>query len=155
MAIREARYVIDTREQKPLVLPGARLTCRQKLKTGDYSVKGYTNKITVEYKALGDWTQWISGNKKRFYSQCERLAEMPFGFVVVACPFGGVRRQSPVTPQQSMAATLEVMSMGIPILHTENPMRAAFVTKNLIDTALRRLKEHGEPGARQAEKLPV
>ena len=68
---------------------------------------------------------------------------MPFGCVVVGAPLGATRFQSPVTAKQSIAATIEVSTMGIPILHAPNPLSAGAMVKQYLDKALERLKKHG------------
>ena len=132
---KNSRYVIDTREKRPLKLPATRgKTVTKKLETGDYSIVGYEDVIVVEYKSLGDWLSWISpSGKKRFDSQMERLKNMRHACVLVGARLGCTKFTSPVTPQQSVKGTLRVTSMGVSVLHAPDPARAGWMCKEYLD----------------------
>lgn len=133
-------YVIDTREKRPLELPGDVPTIRKTLATGDYAPKGYEDSIVVEWKTVQDWSNWISGDRKRFYSQVTRLLKIPYACVVVGARFGSVSHQSPATPRDSVLAGVELASLGLPVIFAENRLRAAFVIKAYLDQSIIRLK---------------
>lgn len=89
------RVVIDTREQfpfsftgykadahkgyKPLVIP----TVTYGLKTGDYSLEGYEDRIAIERKSAADAYSTFSHERERFERELERLSEMEFAGVVI------------------------------------------------------------------------
>lgn len=87
--------VVDTREQARYdfdFIP-ARITdgdgwvvtrtIRKGLRTGDYSIKGMEDRVTVERKSLADMYGTLGGGRDRFELEFERMAEMEYAAVVV------------------------------------------------------------------------
>lgn len=72
--------LIDTREQQPLpfALYKERFShiVRATLKTGDYSIFGYEDRIAIERKSLADLTGSLTHGRDRFFKELERLAEV-------------------------------------------------------------------------------
>src|ERR1700733_13721123 len=68
------KIIIDTREKTPLKFTGIE-TIRAGLKTGDYSIEGFEDKITIERKSLADLIQSISRDRRRFEECIQRLLE--------------------------------------------------------------------------------
>lgn len=87
--------VIDTREQHPWMFENITVkrnkqdkmlvvgTVRGKLKTGDYSIKGYENQLAVERKSPEDLINTVAHSRDRFIRELERLNEMEWGCVLV------------------------------------------------------------------------
>ncbi len=75
--------IIDTREQLPYEFEGN--TVRKKLDTGDYSIVGFENQITVERKTKADMYGCIGKGRKRFIAELERMAEFDFAFIIIEC----------------------------------------------------------------------
>lgn len=87
--------VIDSREQSPFSFTGLaadanrdhrRLVVRTKvmgLKTGDYSIRGLEDHISIERKSLGDAYGTFGGGRERFVRELERLQAMDFAAVVI------------------------------------------------------------------------
>ena len=77
-------YIIDTREQKPLLLKNKNDTAIFKcLKTGDYSLKGYENKIAIERKSLPDLFKTLGSGHKRFRLELERAKKLDYFAVII------------------------------------------------------------------------
>ena len=79
---------VDTRERKPYFLsPGLDcpkvITCRTTLKTGDYSIVGHFDQVTIERKSLSDFWVSITRGRDRFKREIQRMAEIPCRAVVV------------------------------------------------------------------------
>lgn len=88
------RIIVDTREQTPWGFGG--FTVRQKgqdipveictvsrrLKTGDYSLEGYEDRIAIERKTVKDIVQTITHHRDRFVRELERGDELE-QFVVI------------------------------------------------------------------------
>ena len=83
-----ATVIVDTREQTPFhflnidpwpIVPVSHAT----LKTGDYSLRGYESRLTIERKSIGDFLGSISADRDRFEREFERMAEMEFAAVVI------------------------------------------------------------------------
>lgn len=112
------------------------LTRRQKLDVGDYSVAGFANVVTIEYKSLSDWSTWIgtsSTRTKRFYSQVEKLAKLKHAVVVVGAPMGAISYMAPATAADSVSATIELAAMGVRVVHCPDHHIAGTVTRRLLD----------------------
>jgi len=78
------RVVVDTREQSPWTFEGQSIeTVRSKLDTGDYSVEGLTNRVTIERKSLADWTGTVLRDRARFYRELERMRAFDFRCVII------------------------------------------------------------------------
>lgn len=86
----EFTVVIDTREQHPFhfaardyscdsnknYAPLIVLTKRRTLRTGDYSILGLENLVTVERKSKADLFNCVGNDRARFEREHERMAEM-------------------------------------------------------------------------------
>lgn len=87
--------IIDSREQLPyfFTLEGNGHTIdkqwgnarfqRDGLVTGDYTVKGYEDKVCIERKTLGDFVSSLGRNHKRFVNELVRMGEIPYSFVLI------------------------------------------------------------------------
>lgn len=76
--------VIDTAEQLPLEFPGL-ATVRQSLYTGDYSLVGYENRVTVERKSKEDAWKCVASDRTRFECCIERMAAFERSAIVIEC----------------------------------------------------------------------
>lgn len=86
---------VDTREQapyhfqdleadadkgyRPLIVRDQRMT----LRTGDYSIVGLQDNVTIERKSLEDAYGTFGSGRERFERELERMAEMDFAAVVI------------------------------------------------------------------------
>lgn len=71
---------IDTREQRPFDFETGNseakiFTIKETLKTGDYSVYGFENKISVERKSKADLFGSVTSGRERFEREFARLAK--------------------------------------------------------------------------------
>lgn len=80
----EPVIAIDTREQLPFEFVGM-TTQRCSLKTGDYSIVGYENRVAVERKSHNDMWGSMSNGRGRFERCIKRLAELDRAAIVVEC----------------------------------------------------------------------
>jgi hypothetical protein len=83
---------IDTREQLPYSFPLAEV---KTLRTGDYSIVGYEDRVAIQRKAKEDAYGSCGGkggvNRRRFEAEFKRLSFLEYGAVVVeaalhSCP---------------------------------------------------------------------
>lgn len=87
--------VVDTREQKPYTFAETKLggntvgiqTIRKTLTTGDYSLEGLEDRITVERKEVNDFYQSITNNRQRFENEVSRLSCFERAAIVVEGEF--------------------------------------------------------------------
>lgn len=117
--------LIDTREKNPLIFSG--YTARKELlKVGDYSLSGYKNVVTVEYKSLGDWCIWITErDQHRFHSQLERLADYDSSCIVVGGRLGSKTRYSHMPERKIVEKAAEVAAYNIPIIFCKGRLAAS------------------------------
>jgi ERCC4-type nuclease len=90
--------IIDTREQNPFLFTSiipAPATVVSTLQTGDYSLQGYENQITVERKSLNDLFSTVGKGRKRFEAELQRMVEYRFAAVVVEADWLTVLRKPP------------------------------------------------------------
>jgi len=72
--------IVDSREQKPLFTKN--VICK-KLDVGDYSIKGYENKIAIERKSLIDLFNTLGKGHKRFKKELERSQIYDYFAIVI------------------------------------------------------------------------
>lgn len=75
----------DTREQTPLDFSGFRgvESVRSGLKTGDYSVQGYEDKICFERKSVADLVGTLIGGHERFLREMDRMKDYEDKYILV------------------------------------------------------------------------
>ena len=73
-------FLADTdKQERPLVIPWE----LAHLKTGDYSIAGMEDRVTIERKSLADLYSTLGKHRARFEREHQRMAEMEFAAVVV------------------------------------------------------------------------
>lgn len=72
--------IVDTREQKPLFTKNIEL---KKLDAGDYSIKGYEDKIAIERKSLPDLFGTLGKGHARFKRELERAKTLNYFAIVI------------------------------------------------------------------------
>ena len=115
--------IIDTREQRPLAfkqLP----TLRSTLETGDYSIKGWEKKFTVERKSIPDLVRSVTLDRERFIRELERIIEYEFRRLLIVGSPSTVRAgnyRSRATPK-SIFGSIHAFEMryNLPIVWTED-----------------------------------
>lgn len=78
--------LVDTREQAELSphFDGAVVDYQKAtLPTGDYSLKGSTDILSIERKSLSDLTQCCGKDRERFMEQMERLSAYRHKFLII------------------------------------------------------------------------
>jgi DNA excision repair protein ERCC-4 len=76
--------LVDTREQREFRFHGLATTVGT-LKTGDYSLVGYTDRVAVERKSKADIWMCCASERPRFERCLERLAALERACVVIEC----------------------------------------------------------------------
>lgn len=67
----------------------------KKLDTGDYSIKGMENLITVERKSLSDLYQTLGKGRKRFKKELERMNKIKHSFLIIEASLHTILREPP------------------------------------------------------------
>lgn len=91
--LEEAIIIVDSREQAAWSWEGVK-TVVQALPSGDYSLKGYEDKIALERKSLGDYRACCGPERGRFEAELERLSLFPFAAVLVEAPYAALWQPS-------------------------------------------------------------
>jgi ERCC4-type nuclease len=65
------------------------------LKTGDYSIKGLEDKITVERKTLIDLFGSVGTGRKRFEREMQRMSEFDYAALVIESSLAGIFTNPP------------------------------------------------------------
>lgn len=136
--------VIDTREQTPLDLSPLRWEPGT-LATGDYSILGLENVVSVERKSIPDLMGCIGQDRERFDREIMRLLAYPHRLVVVEGLLSDIESgtyRSRVAPSAAMGSLLGWMAMGIPFLFAGSHEAAGrLVSRFLFIAARRRWRE--------------
>lgn len=83
---------VDQREQRPFPLLGFAFM-RKLIKTGDYSIIGFEDKVAVERKSYADAWGSMSLGRARFERCVRRMAEMDRAAIVIECSLAALERQ--------------------------------------------------------------
>ena len=79
--------IVDSREQSPYFLDLDYAVVKG-LRTGDYSIKGFEDEITIERKGVEDLLGCIGKDRKRFKKELERMGGMKWkGLVIEGAEF--------------------------------------------------------------------
>lgn len=131
--------IIDTREQLPLDLKwrnGQQLAAiRGTLKTGDYSLTGFEEIISIERKSLGDLMGCISASRERFERELDRMLAFPVRAVVVEASWSDLEAgdyRARVHPNAAIGSVLSWISRGIPFILAGNRIRASEYVARLL-----------------------
>lgn len=85
---RQLEIIVDTREQRPWtwrpeIAAGEVSLHHEALETGDYSLVGMKELVTIERKSLADLWGCVGGHRERFKKQFERLQHIRWPALVV------------------------------------------------------------------------
>lgn len=139
--------VIDSREQAPWYFDSFDAETEVRgLKTGDYSVAGYEDRITIERKSIPDIVGTITRGRKRFESELDRMQSMDYSAVMIEGSWENMLRwcimHTDMNPK-SLNNSILTFSMRYPLTHwIYRPTRytAMKTTYQLFDLFLRRIK---------------
>jgi ERCC4-type nuclease len=129
--------LIDDREQLPYCFDGFRAnsdrnhaeilvgTETRRLETGDYSLDGHTDKIVIERKSKSDLFSTLSQGgenhrRERFMAELERMASIPYAYVMVECQWSDIFFDPPILSQltpKSICRTVISMQQKYPNIH--------------------------------------
>jgi ERCC4-type nuclease len=110
----DVTVLVDTREQRPYSFPGFCVETGS-LVTGDYSIRGFENEISIERKSFPDLLACIGGSRARFERELRRLKAYAVGIVVVEASWAdltGGDWRSAVTPAAVTGSVCAWISRG-------------------------------------------
>jgi len=139
--------IVDTREQTPLDLTPL-MTVAGTLATGDYSIKGLENVVTIERKSLNDLLCCCGRERERFDREVLRLLAYPTRALIVESTWAEIEAgewRSELTPPHVLGSLLGWVTAGLPIIMATDHARAGrFVSRILFTAARRRWREARE-----------
>jgi ERCC4-type nuclease len=99
--------LVDSREQSPYTFRGVIADAKDKhkpvvvpwtwapLKTGDYSIQGCADRVTIERKSLADLYSTLGSGRERFEREHQRMSSFEFAAVVVEAPWSKILNSPP------------------------------------------------------------
>jgi ERCC4-type nuclease len=137
--------IVDTREQRPYFVDDKNIDfIRASLKTGDYSAEGYKDRICVERKSKSDLINTITRNRKRFFSELERMKNFDFKCVVVECSLEEIILGSydgGISPAAMIGSIMSVIiNFGVPVYFCTNRIGARIFTKKFLESGVKSIE---------------
>lgn len=144
----ELLVLVDSREQRPLRFPVSRVAA---LRTGDYSVAGFEDRIALERKDHEDLVRCVGHDRARFRDQVERLAAMEYGALILEPSIDQIRIGSTVSRMNPAAVLQTLLSWSVryrlPVWFCGDRENARGVVHGLLRHFVR---HHGDPAAAAA-----
>lgn len=126
--------VIDTREQKPYRFPNSII---KSLKTGDYSIEGLEDRVTVERKTKIDAYGTFSNGRQRFLKELQRLADFDYPAIVIESSvkdFLVTPKFSKMNPRSAISSILAwSVKYKIHVFFTDNRLMGNAVTAKILE----------------------
>lgn len=120
--------IIDTRERKPLDLGDLPVEFAE-LRTGDYTLKGYENRLAIEWKGFYDLLICCDNDRTRFENQIHRLLSFPIRALVVEAHWDDFHTKNwrygdIVSQEQVREMLLRIQASGLPVIMAGTHERA-------------------------------
>jgi len=115
----ELVIIQDTREQKG-IFKSSDVIIERGLKTGDYSIVGFEDKVTIERKSIPDL--YGSVKRDRFEREIERMKKMEWAGLLIEGPEDEVMKKQmfgKIVPRQVYGALTSYEIQGIHIYYAE------------------------------------
>jgi ERCC4-type nuclease len=130
------RIAVDTREQLRYLFDGYE-SYRATLKTGDYSLEGFTDMLAVERKNKLDAWGCLTDGRKRFERCLERLSLLDRAAIVIECSMAEFCEPPPnifrVNAASAMGSYISWSTKWrIPVFFAENRQWAERVTLRIL-----------------------
>lgn len=131
------RIIVDTREQAPYFSDSAVPTVKRGLKSGDYSLDGFEDRVAIERKSLPDLYGCIGKGRERFERELVRLSEMDFAAIVVEASLRDVLEgfeRSKVHPRSAVGSLFSwEAKYGVHIVFAGDRRLGMAATKKLLE----------------------
>ena len=125
---------IDTREQQPYAFTGAVV---QTLPTGDYSIVGLEDRVTIERKSKADAYGSLGGGRARFRREFERLAGYDYAVVVIEDTVPGFLHRPAHSKMNPKAALCSLLAWSVryrvPVFFAGDREHARALTYKLLE----------------------
>lgn len=125
---------IDTREQQAYAFPGA---VTKTLSTGDYSIVGLEDRVTIERKSKTDAYGSLGHGRARFRREFERLARYDYAVVVIEDTVQGFLQRpahSKMSPRSAIGSLLAwSVRYRVPVFFAGDRDHARALTHKLLE----------------------
>jgi ERCC4-type nuclease len=108
--------IVDSREQKPFTFSKEELKIGATpdievatLETGDYSLKGFEDKICVERKSITDLFGSCGKRRKQFENEFNRMTSFDYAALVIEADWKGIYKSPPNRSKLSPKSILRTM----------------------------------------------
>jgi DNA excision repair protein ERCC-4 len=141
------RILVDTREQAPFTFQGYEVAPEPAtLPVGDYSLPGFTDRVTIERKELNDLVSCLmNSNRDRFERELARGRHYDLFAMVVEANLADVsqgRYRSDMKPQAALQSIITFqVRYRLSIVWAGNRKGAEYVTHSLLSKYLREIGE--------------
>ena len=105
--------VVDSREQNPLHFPPNVVTVSGTLKSGDYSLLGFEDKVAIERKSKADCYHSLGGDRDRFENELRRLTMLDFSAIVVECSLSKFLKQPEFSSMNPRSAVRSLVAWSV------------------------------------------
>lgn len=135
---------VDRREQLPFPLLGF-ATMSKTLKTGDYSIIGYEDRVAVERKSYADAWGSMSEGRARFERCVRRLGELERAAIVIECSLSQLAEQPPYIQRCQPASVVGGLiswscQHRVPVFFCDDRYRAERVTVRFLTAFWKHLR---------------
>lgn len=152
------RIIVDTREKLALSFSDAVDVERATLPTGDYSVAGCTDLVTVERKSLADLVACVGRERERFEAELRRLEAFPVRALVIECTPLEVQAhayRSLISPQSVLGSVVAwQVDRLLPVLWAGNAHLAAWMVERILLRVWRRQRGALEQQSTSEQESP-
>jgi DNA excision repair protein ERCC-4 len=131
------KVIIDEREKLEYPFPNS---IKLRLKTGDYSIEGYEQEITVERKSLEDYIKSLTSERNRFKAEWKRLQDFEFKAVVVEGSLEEIEKLDNFENILGSTASL-IIDYKIPVIFASTRQLAFKITERLLELFYRHKTE--------------
>ena len=136
------KVVIDTREQLPYEFEDS---ITRTLQTGDYSIFGYEDQVTVERKTKAEAYGTIGRGRARFVKELERLSEIDYSAIIVEASLSNFVEPpqfSRLNPKSAINSLLAwSIRYGVHIYFADNRMMGNLLTVRILERYWKKLNE--------------
>lgn len=128
------KIIIDTREILPYIFSTPSI--RGTLKTGDYSIEGFEDKVAVERKELNDLIGCLTVGRSRFERELSRGMEMDYFALVIEASLADIATGNYKSQMNPKSACQSVFAFSVryrlPVFFVGNRAYGARVTESLL-----------------------
>lgn len=119
--LKDMVIVVDTREQRPFRFANTDiLVVTATLATGDYSLRGFADRVAVERKEFGDFLNCVARQRSRFMAEMDRLRVIPHRLLVIETDYSNIAAGnhpiSRVNPDSAIGTIVRLVCSGIPVV---------------------------------------